>query len=341
MNIEEQLTLYPELSSDERNAVAAYVSAHPQWRPALEEAKKWDQLLAQVRRLGEDLSGDEALAYYVTTRGLQPDRAPDSVKHFVNRIEERIATEPALAARVAEMESKMRALEEGSPASAQFEALRMRHRGPSEPDSAHRTLRPARDRERSQAPQHGAPSAGANGRESYGRSTRLSTAGRPQAGANLRRAAAALVVAAALYGVLVVAGNLARPSHERLAEFTDVELSLEGYEHVRGDSQNGRPQSSVELYVGALHQLRTAHKSSLGLFPRYDAARLDSAAALLRATIEDEPEGSFLAGEATYLLGKTELARGNLDAAREAFERVMAARGRRSAEASQLLDELR
>lgn len=341
MNIEEQLTLYPELPSDERIAVEAYVSAHPEWQSALEEAKRWDHLLADVRRLGEDPSGDEALAYYVTTRGLQPDQAPEAVKHFVSRIEERIASDPALAARVSEMESRMRMLEEGSPAASQFEALRARQRGSSKSESTHHTPHPARDRERSSRSSRGAAPAGVFGGGPNGRSPGASLAERPRASSGLRSAAVALVVVAALYGVLYVAGNLARPSYERLADFTSDELSLEGYENVRGDSPYGRPPSSVELYVGALHQLRGAQSSYLGLFPGYDAARLDSAATLLRATLEDEPDASFLAGEAMFLLGKTELARGNLDAAKDAFERVISARGRKTAEARRLLEELR
>lgn len=341
MNIEEQLTLYPELSSEERRDVEAYVSAHPEWQSAFEEAKKWDHLLAELRHLGRDPSGDEALAYYVTTRRLQPDRAPEAVRLFLLRIEERITSDPAFAARVAKMESRMQALEEASPAAAQFEALRMRRREPSKPQSRQRTPRPADNRAPSSGASQKPRSASLNASGSNGRSSGDSAAAHPRAGSSMLRAAAALAVLAALYGTLYIVGDLARPSHERLAEFTTDELSLEGYENVRGESPAGRPQSSVEHYVEALHQLRTAQKSFVGLFPSYDVQRLDSAATLLRATVEGEPEASFLAGEATFILGKTELARGNLDAAENAFRRVIAFRGRRSPEAGRLLEEIR
>src|SRR5690606_29794839 len=80
-----------------------------------------------------------------------------------------------------------------------------------------------------------------------------------------------------------------------------------------------------------------AQTGVLGLFPGFDQARLDSAATYLHEVLRLEPPESFLSSEARYLLGKTELARGNVDAAREAFLQV---RGRRRPEATELLERL-
>lgn len=308
MNIEEKITLYPELSGEERATVEAYVEAHPEWKSALDEAKRLDRLLNDVRQLGQDPSGDEALAYYVVTRHLQPSRAPGTISDLIRRIEEQIARDPAMAIRVAEMEARLQAAEESSPASEQFERLMKQHRSISESAS--------------------------NGSEAESHEER------PAASSTLWRMAAALAALIALYGVLYLAGDLMRPPHERLAEFTEQELALEGYEVTRGEAYSNGPGEPMGIYLDALAHLRAAESSVLGLFPRFDEVRLNAAATRLQEVLEIEPADSFLAGEAAFLLGKTELGRGNVESAEQAFRRVVEMDGRKAPEARRLLADL-
>lgn len=331
MKIEEQITLYPELSEEERSAVEVYVDAHPEWKPALDEAKRWDELLHDVRLLGREPPGDEALAYYVVTRGLQPARAPEEVAEFMRQVEEQIESDPALAALVARMESRLNAAQEASPASAQFERLTRRVR------SVPKMGAPFEVSEQPGSAEQGRHVAG-KPVEEFARDgdSRIFQS----SDSHVWRLLAAVIATVALYGILYTGGQLARPLHERLAQFNDEELSLEGFSNVRGSESADETRAAVISYLNALEQLRGAETSFIGLFPTFDKGRLDSAAALLNSVIRIEPSESFLAGEAAFLLGKTELARGNIDAASQAFSRVIAAGGRKAPEASRILADL-
>lgn len=186
------------------------------------------------------------------------------------------------------------------------------------------------------------------------------------------------LAAAVIYALLFVGGRWARPDHERLATFTSEELELEGYDAVRGPDTNGAERAgengarengtdengtrengraddfgvengaaangggtATAYYVRALDRLRTAETSVLGLFPRFRAEPLDSAASLLRRVIALEPDDSFLADEAHYFLGKTELARGNVAEAERELSRVATSPGVRAEDARRLLEEVR
>lgn len=323
MKIEEQITLYPELSGEERAAVEHYVDEHPEWKPALAEARRWDDLLSGARALGREPSGDEALAYYVVMRRLQREQAPEEVADLIRQIEERIESDPALSARIAEMESRLHAADNASSASEQFERLTKRARG---------------GRDRTKGPR--SPVAKPLDHSRLRSANNGATVRRSHAASHGRRVLATVLVAVAVYGVLYAAGQLARAPHERLAGFQEEELMLEGFENVRGGESEDAPNSAAVAYLDALEQLRGAETSFIGLFPGFDDARLDSAAVLLNEVISSEPAESFLAGEAAFLLGKTELARGNRDAASQAFGRVLVTGGRRAPEARRILVEL-
>lgn len=343
MNIEEQITLYPELTGEERAAVEAFVELHPEWKPALEEAKRLNALLESARSLGRDPTSDDALAYYVTTRRLQPEQAPEAVKDLLRQIEEHINRDPALEMRVAEMESRLRAIEDGSSAAEQFHALmeRRRHHPPPSGSASRRT--PAARRANSGWPE-AARSSPAGGRNVVAEGDGWGGAPSPARRGGrtyLRRSVAAIIALAALYGALYIVGDVTRPTHERLAHFSDRELALEGYENVRGDDMAEELPAPTDAYLEALAHLRNAQTSFLGLFPTFDDARLHRAAALLNEVIRTEPEESFLATEAAFLLGKTELARGNVDAAEQALSRVIASGGRKAPEARRILEGLR
>ncbi len=313
MNIEERIALYPELSDDERAAVEAYVEAHPEWQPAFDDARRWDDLLRAARALGEDPPGPEALAYYVATREWNFEHAPSGVKAAIRHLSRRIERDADLAKRAQSMASRKTAIESASPAPSHFERL-----------TGH---------DLNELPSPDAVTGGTPAHAQQGGRT-------SDASWTFWRAAAAIAALVAVYAVLFAAGHLSRPQHERLASFEDDEVALEGYEIQRGDVRSDESDTSIIRYAEALDQLRRAESSFIGLFPSFDAERLDSAAALLGLVIENEPAESFLSSEAAYLLGKTELARGRLDAAERALMQVVDSGGRRADDARRILSEL-
>ena len=156
----------------------------------------------------------------------------------------------------------------------------------------------------------------------------------------LWRAAAAVVALAALYSVLYKIGGMTQPETARLARFDREELVVEGFEAVRRGGASGEEASATAEYLAALDDLSQAERSFIGLFPRFDRARLDAASAHLQRVLDLEPEGSFLAGEAAYLLGKVHLARGELNEAEARFKGVVGEQSRRAEEAAAILQKL-
>ncbi len=331
MKIEEQITLFPELPENERAAVEEYVVKHPEWKHALDEAKRWDELLREVRSNWGGQSLDDVLAYYVVVRRIDLERAPKDLKELIRQVEERIDGDPLMAVRVAEMDARLSSARAASPPTEQFERLTNRRREMAS-SSANLSIPyggpPPRSRSATSASQRTAIEGNGHG------------AAWRNDGSSLWRALAAVIAAVALYGILYAAGELGRPLHERLANFDDDELTIEGFENVRGSEASEDRISSIELYLHALEQLRGAQNSFIGLFPTFDEYRLDSAATILNEVVRLEPPESFLSGEASFLLGKAELARGNIDAASHAFSHVVATGGRRAPEARRILAEL-
>lgn len=312
MNIEEMLAAYPELSDRERADVRAYVEAHPAWGPALVEATRWDELLRAARSAKEHAPHDEAIAYYVATRDLRLDEAPEDVAETIREIRNRIERDPELQQEVRRMAVRSAEIEAAVPAGAHFERL-TGHRLENYPDV----------------------NDAAGGTAGYrSEPERIGTAS-----PIVWRIAASIVALVVTYGVLFAVGESLRPQHERLGSYEEDEVVIDGFGVNRSESDD-ELSASVRLYLDALEQLRHAETSFIGLFPSYDQARLDSASGMLSQVIANEPDQSFLAGEAAYMLGKAELARGRIGAADEAFSRVVAAGGRRAADARRMQSEI-
>jgi TolA-binding protein len=92
--------------------------------------------------------------------------------------------------------------------------------------------------------------------------------------------------------------------------------------------------------VQALHQIRQARTTTLGLFLRYDPERLRRAEELLQEVVAAEPPGTFLQLEARWYLGKVNLAQGEVEPARDQFKTVAQQQGHHAHEAAELLLEL-
>lgn len=121
--VEEQILIYSTLQPEERLRVDAYVGAHPELAPLLEEARRWSALLEEGRVLGAAEPTDEALAYWIATRRLDPRPVPPSLAPFFAALEARVAAQPALQARVAALEQRLNLLQAGTDPAAHFKVL--------------------------------------------------------------------------------------------------------------------------------------------------------------------------------------------------------------------------
>lgn len=153
-----------------------------------------------------------------------------------------------------------------------------------------------------------------------------------------RGVAALLLLAAVFYGTLRVVGETARSPAERLAA---LEVLPPAYEPLRLRGAVGEaPDVTPEVhYMAGREALRAARRTVLGLFPRYDAARLEDALAAFDRAWAVDPEGP-IGLEARFHAGRIHLHRGEVDAARAALEAVAARHGPRAAEARALLERM-
>ncbi|MEX2402424.1 MAG: tetratricopeptide repeat protein [Rhodothermales bacterium] len=320
--MEDKIGFYPELSGDERRQVAEYVERHPHLRPVLEEVRRVDRALRAGKRILADPPSDDVLAFLAVMDDVDIGRMPEPLAEAMRKVKDRIGADEALRSRYDRFKSRRRELETDADIEAQFDRLRGGHAGDvgGIDPGAEKPRRPGnRDR--------GLSGNRAGTREAV-------TGGRSARGTRLARIA---FVAITAYALLFVGGRILRPETERLAEFDRDELVLEGFDAVRGAAEETVVSDPVEAYLEAIDVLRAAETSFLGLFPHFDEDRLDRAAALLRRVLELEPEETFLAGEASFLLAKTELARGNIEAARNALDQISVKYGRHSDASERLL----
>ena len=328
LKIEEQIEQYALLSPEERQEVDTYVAAHPEWTSALDEAKRLAALLRDARLLDEAPPGDEALAYYLAAQGLGPTSGAQDVYH---RIEAQIEADPALRARADALAERLRELDAASDPVAQFERLSGYKLPPPPPGD------PPTSEARTSDPKRAADRAP---RRTSGEGRRTSSLNRW-----VRRTSVLALALVGLYGALFAFSQATTPTYERLAAFRSDEVRTDIYGR---PNRGGTPQAdtlSIEaLFLEALPLLQEARTSTLGLFPRYDEAKLERAAELLEQIIAREPPG-FTRAEAYYLLGKARLAQGDVEAARDALRPVAygeegAGPGRQDEAAERLLEAL-
>jgi hypothetical protein len=366
-DLEARLLDYAFLSPGEQQAVEREVEACP--RP---ERARWAALLrdmqglsavvraARLLRAAAAAPGDEVLACYVADEALAPladtPRAA-ALRRAFDRLEERMATEASVRARYEAFRARREAATSSFDAVAQFEAL-SGHRLDDMPEA------PLPTPERSSPTPNEAPASPACV-PTRSASTPERTERRPLASYVLVAVLALVLAYAALWG----ASRLTTSALDRLAT-VDVETDRFASYAVGGQAarqappgtaspgtapsaipppgdgalgDGGTPGDSVSAdvrFVQALHELRAAHTTMLGLFPRYDAARLTRAEALLEAVISAEARGSFLATEARWYLGKVKLAQGEVEPARMQFKTVAQQSGHHAREAVELLVEL-
>jgi hypothetical protein len=321
MTIEEKILLYPELPIEERLEVQSYVDLHPEWKRVLDDAVALDRVLRDAGSFDAAAHRDEALAFFAASRSL-PHTPPELAFHF-RQVRDRLQSDPELLARFEELEARRVELERLSPPDEQFRRLLQR----KEEGLAPSVERPEMWDSASDGHKDGDPTP--------------HRAAEPRIDRFLWRAAAAVVALAAVYSVLYRVGGMTQPESARLARFDRQDLVVEGFEAVRRGEMSDQESSASAQYLEALDDLGESEQSFFGLFPRFDQVRLDSAAVHLQRVLDLEPERSFLSGEASYLLGKVHLARGEIHEAETLFQSVVKGQGRRSDEAEAILSKLR
>ena len=322
--IEEKILLYSELSSEERKEVDAYVASHPELADLLEEVRAFESLVKEAQAFAGQPPGDAALAYYVATRFLERHPMPDGLREVFARVEAALEKDAALRERYEVFERRMREIEAASDAIAQFERL------------AGYTLEPPGEGDTSRPPALRPSKPRRVADRASRRPARIHRPARRPA----RWAVAASLAFVALYGALFVISETTRSSLDRTLRLDEDAGALYG-PHVRSGNGGFLTDPADSLYFRAMDALGEARKSTLGLFPHYDAERLREAAGYLQEVIGKVEPNSFLYLEAQFFLGKIYLAQGNLQAAEAAFEAVVNGQGSRMDEAREMLRMLR
>lgn len=340
--IEEKLLLYYQLSDADRREVDAYLDAHPEMRPLVARARAMDQLFDEVRHLLADVPSDEMLAYVLVTRHIQADEpASDDLRAFFDRVEAQVAADPDLQRRYASLQERLQQVEAGHDAVAQFERLTgTRLDAPNDEDGrTYYVSEEERPFALAAEPQAAYEVKTEQQPPAERRAPDRPAAVRPLFSQATRWAVAAVVSLVAVYGLLAVVSRVSQPPLERLAWIDPALLDLEGYDvRFRGGAQPEQPPAEA-AYLNALALLQEAQTRTLGLFPRFDDARLQQAEEQLRLAIQDE-EGAFVQGEARFLLAKVLLAQQRPDEARALLEQIAASNSRHAAEAASILADL-
>lgn len=309
--MKENILLYSQLSPAEQADVEAYVAQHPDLYPLLEEAKALGEVFREAQRVYAEPPDDEVLAYYLVTRQMNQHPPPPGLQAMFSRIEARLQADNDLRARYDRLAQRMTDLEAGSDAVAHFEQV-TGHRLEPQPTS-----------------QPGFSPGTPVDRGPIRRSGRL-----------LRRAGSLVAGALTVFLVFFAISTLTVSPLDDLAAFEEDDLIGMGV------TRSANPNSGLtneQRYEDALMLLRGVRTSTLGLFPRYNAADLQTAGSLLATIADQQGEATALRFEATYLLGKVRLAQHDVPAAREALTRVARnehERNYRKADAEALLEAI-
>lgn len=328
---ESQLLNYDSLPASARAEADAYLAEHPDAARLVAEGRALHALLGQAARFGAEVPDTEALAQFVTAQFMAHRPLPPEVEALGQRIHDALAAHPELERQYSMMLDRLRSLTDAAESPhTQFERL----------VGYSLTGAPSRTPTSGPADANGAPAVAApRQRHRSWRAPADEPDGRPllQRLSFPRLALAASLLLALLYGSLFLASNAEQTEWERLA---NLEAIPSEYEGLRLRGVDGGMDPAAERYAAALDRLNTARSSTLGLFPAYDEAQLDTTVQLLRQVTELDQPDAALGLEAWYLIGRVLLYRGDVAAARDAFQIVVERQGPSTPDARRLLDAL-
>jgi hypothetical protein len=327
-NVEEQILSYPHLSAERQREIEVYVENHPEWASLLQDVRAIESL---ARTKQERTVRDPLLTTYVVVQRLHPEGVPTGLEDAFRRLEQKMGEESALRERAESAREHLEAAEAAVDPVAHFEELTPHSLNPD-------TI------ENSEAPSH-AEQAVADREEAY------TEADAPiqrvveqllELPLALRWAGAAVALLLGVYVALFAASEASKSTLDRLAAVDVSNQVVDNYASTSTRSALPSPDTLTtdQLYVDALTTLRQARHSTFGLFPNYDAEKLDRAEQLLTRVLDRTESGSFLALEAQFYLGKVQLAQEQVESARSNFKTVVERRGRMAEEARGILEAL-
>ncbi len=306
MTLADRLDAYPLLPPDERAAVERDVERAPEWAERLAEARALAATLDAASPVAPVTADDVARR---ETDRLLGHTTPDA-----ERIDAAVAADAGLAAEAERFRDRLADWAAAAePPADQFARLMVAH----------------------SAPEVGAPVEASSDRTA--RAADRTAATPPRAGRSpaFRRLVLALGVVAVAYGAAFAGSSLTVSERDRVAALSEV-----GYvaPTVRGGDASA---SQTARLTAALDAVAGARRTTLGLFPRYDASALDAAAGELEALIASADPASVVSQEARLALGRVRLQQGrDADAAR-VLGTLVTGESYHAPEARRLLDWIR
>lgn len=326
--VKHQLLNYDALPATERDEVDAHLAAHPEAQALVDEGRALRAFLSEAAQTGAALPDAEEIARYLAAQYFGHQPLSPALTALGQRVEAAFASHPEVERQYSIMRDRLERLNASAESPAeQFERL-----------VGYRLDAPVPDHLEADVPEPAVPAHGATSKSQH-RSWRA-PADR-EAVPLLRRvsvsrlALAASVLLTLVYGGLFIASGAQQTEYERLAELDSAPTDYEGL-RLRG--VDGLMDPAAERYAEALDELGDARSSFLGLFPSYDAERVDTALGLLREVTELEGDDAALGLEAWFLIGQILLHDGDTEAAREAFQIVVDRQGPSAPDARRLLD---
>ncbi|WP_028567169.1 hypothetical protein [Salisaeta longa] len=334
--LEDHILNYSALSAEDQAAVEEAVRHRPQMQALLRDVKALEALGQQAYAPATGAEAHPLLAYYVAVQFMHPGDVAPALKARFEVLEAQLATDETLQATYERYRQRAAdAAEHFDRADEQFEALTGFALDDTLLDDSSDDGSPDASGDRE------GPAPSVAERPPEGTSKHMHLWGAPMRTVT-RWAVAAVLLVGLTYGALYAIGRAQQSTAERLAAVSMQETRIEGYTtRTRSAADAAKaPTTPDARFLRALQALRSARSAPLGLFPSYDSTALRQATQDLTYVLTHTPEGSFLALEARFFLGKALLAQGKIEAARQQFKTVALLQGRRSQDAHRILRKL-
>lgn len=326
-SLSDRLDDYAALPPDERAAATRDAAASPEHAEQFAEARALAALLdaAAAARPGRPVSEDDLAAFLA-------DQALGLVPSDAVRVEAALAADPGLRDAADRMRSRLANLDAhaagAESAEAQFERL-FGHTLPSPAAAAPAAPPPSetpRSAHRNGEARHAARPSADRAAAPPPRAARSGT------GRRVLVLAAALLVA---YGGLAAVSASQQTDRARLADLSD----LASYAPIETRGADADPLAA--RLDTALDGVAGARRTTLGLFPRFDSARLDAVAVDLADISSAADPASSVSQEARFALARVRLHQSRDGEAVRLLAALVSEQSYRSAEARRLLDAIR